>query len=418
MDTHSSPSSCTGSTIRVNSRSALLTSLNWLVIIRERSISCQTRKTFYATSSSGSSLVDIKQSDPLGLWGVSQVKGRLASDNILITRNAIRKSLHDNFDDEFEFRFVGKKRLKHRAPLNALGSWHQEHADGHEKLGEQALEIGKGIHLPIYASKDQFSAWLHSLVLMPNVRKSESIAHYYLDLVEGRGYRISIQITVDKGSEVGKMIEIHEQLRSHAAPDFVLPEWPFAATIPSTDNTPIESFWRWKRNGEGKSIRLVLQEGSASGVFLPNDEIHKYIVRLGPSCMDLTIDRQTFYWIWVPFIQSRLDIFRDYWNNHRIGKSKTKLNASGSSPKNMFINPQAGRVTAKDCSIRVSPELVKEIRENYGGAEARDKAYRFVSQVFQAEADGAYVQLGCPEIKLDSIWSVFTAVVCILEKSN
>ncbi|KAJ7652044.1 hypothetical protein DFH06DRAFT_1270377 [Mycena polygramma] len=124
-----------------------------------------------------------------------------------------RGQLWLNFDDEFEFRFVGKKRLKHRAPLNALGSWHQEHADGHEKLGEQALEIGKGIHLPIYASKDQFSAWLHSLVLMPNVRKSESIAHYYLDLVEGRGYRISIQITVDKGSEVGKMIEIHEQLR-------------------------------------------------------------------------------------------------------------------------------------------------------------------------------------------------------------
>lgn len=100
----------------------------------------------------------------------------------------MRVILHDHFDDEFADRFVGSKRKrKFRTPLNALGPWHQEHQDGHEKMAQQGLNIGDGIHLPIYASKDQFSAYVHALVLMPKVRTSMTMAHYYLDLVEARG---------------------------------------------------------------------------------------------------------------------------------------------------------------------------------------------------------------------------------------
>lgn len=93
------------------------------------------------------------------------------------------------------------------------------------------------------------------------------------------------------------------------------------------------------------------------------------------------------------------------------------MNGLGSSPKNMLLNPSSVRVTARDCSIRVSPQLVQEICEVYSGAEGRDAAYRFVSRVFQAAADEAFVQLGRSEITLDSIWSVFTDVVQILELS-
>lgn len=108
-------------------------------------------------------------------------------------------------------------------------------------------------------------------------------------------------------------------------------------------------------------------------------------------------------------------MFRDYWNNHRIQKSNKKKNPSGSSPKNLLLNPMAGRISARDCSIRVNPETVHELREAYGGVEARDAAYRFVSVEFQALADTAYVSLGCPEVNLESVWSIFTSVINILE---
>ncbi|KAJ7475578.1 hypothetical protein B0H11DRAFT_2235281 [Mycena galericulata] len=106
-----------------------------------------------------------------------------------------------------------------------MGPFHQEHSDGHEKLSEQGLDIGAGIHLPIYASKDQFSSFVHELLLMPNVRKANAIAHYYLDLVEHRGFKISLQLTTDMGSEVNEMHKIHETLRDEVAPEFTLPKY-------------------------------------------------------------------------------------------------------------------------------------------------------------------------------------------------
>lgn len=107
-------------------------------------------------------------------------------------RDDLRTILHDEYDEEFEDRFVGSKRKEgiKRVPLFSLGPWHQEHSDGHEKLAEQGLNIGKEISLPIYGSKDQFSAFVHALVILPNVRDRIAIAHYYLDNVEQRGCKL------------------------------------------------------------------------------------------------------------------------------------------------------------------------------------------------------------------------------------
>ncbi|KAJ7115426.1 hypothetical protein C8R44DRAFT_928484 [Mycena epipterygia] len=317
-------------------------------------------------------VMDLKQSDVAGGWGVTQVKGQLAN--------------------------AGK--AKHRTPLKAFGPWHQEHSDGHEKLSEQGLDIGIGIHLPIYGSKDQWSSFVHALLLMPNVRNRTAIAHYYLDLVEARDFTISAQLITDLGSEVDEMHKIHEQLRYEVAPELVPPEHPHGLKQSSTNNTPIESFWRWLRDGDGHSTKQVLQEGAATGIFLPNDEIH----------------RQTFYWLWVPLIQDGLDNFREYWNTHKLQKSKGKKNAYGSSPQNMLINPKSVIATARDCSIKVNPETVQRLRETYGGEEARDTAFRFISREFQAEADGIYVDLGCPEIILPTAWNVFQQVVKELQR--
>ncbi|KAJ7452923.1 hypothetical protein FB451DRAFT_1521089 [Mycena latifolia] len=353
-------------------------------------------------------VMDLKPGDVAGGWGVTQTKGRLANVGVLIhtkllvlglnsLRDALCQILHDEFGDEFDSRFVGKKKLlKHRTPLKALGPFHQEHCDGHEKLSEQGLDIGAGIHLPIYASKDQFS----SFILMPNVRLGNYIAHYYMDLVERRGFKISLQLTTDMGSEVIEMHKIHVVLRDDVAPQFTPPQWPHGVKQSSTNNTPIESFWRWLQDGEGHSTKMTLQSGAATGIFLPHDEIH----------------RQTFYWLFVPLIQEGLDNFRQYWNNHRLGKSKGKLNGSGSSPLNMLISPTSAIPTARDCSINVNPDTLYRLREAYGGEEARDAAFRFVSREFQADADGVYADLGCPEITLPTAWDIFSQVVEELQR--
>ncbi|KAJ7037361.1 hypothetical protein C8F04DRAFT_1256935 [Mycena alexandri] len=346
-------------------------------------------------------VVDAKEDDPAGGWGVDQTKGRLANKGILVARDDLREILHDHFPEEFDARVAGRKRAEqHRTPLEAFGPWHQEHSDGHEKLAQQGLRMGDGIHLPIYASKDQWSAFLHSLILLPNVRNSNAIVHHYLDLVEDRGYKISIQLVTDQGSEVNEMHKVHERLRREAAPLYQPPEFPFGVKQSSTKNTPIESFWRWLRDGDGHSVKLILQNGSASGIFLPNDAVHMAV----------------FYWLWVPIIQDGLDTYRAYWNNHKIRKSAMKINPSGSCPINMFTNPASVNVAAKQCYINVNPKTVAELRIAYGGEEGRSKAYRWVSEEFKFNADAIYYNLGAPERSLSNGWNVFKLMVAKIEE--
>lgn len=62
-----------------------------------------------------------------------------------------------------------------------------------------------------------------------------------------------------------------------AAPEFTVEEWPPTKKLPSTNNTPIESFWRWQRNGEGHTIKMIIQSGADRGIFCPQLPVHKYV---------------------------------------------------------------------------------------------------------------------------------------------
>ncbi|EPQ56366.1 hypothetical protein GLOTRDRAFT_40380, partial [Gloeophyllum trabeum ATCC 11539] len=140
--------------------------------------------------------------------------------------------------------------------------------DGHEKLAEQGLQMGKGVHLPIYALKDQYLSFLHACVIMPNRHEGHIIAHYYLNLIESRGVHISIQLMIDKGSEVNEMIKIHEALRIEAAPDYTSDTWLMMVQFSSIHNTPFKSFWWWKQDGDGHTLHYVLQVGVEQDIFV------------------------------------------------------------------------------------------------------------------------------------------------------
>lgn len=60
---------------------------------------------------------------------------------------------------------------------------HQVHVDGHEKTSAQALRMGS-VSLPVYALKDQWGAYVHLLITVPNVRLATTCGHIYLDFVE------------------------------------------------------------------------------------------------------------------------------------------------------------------------------------------------------------------------------------------
>jgi hypothetical protein len=79
-------------------------------------------------------------------------------------------------------RFPGARAIK-RSPLSAVGPFHQDHSDGHDKLNSQALRMGN-VSLPIYGIKDQWTSFFKHLVTIPNNRLATTIGHVHLDCVE------------------------------------------------------------------------------------------------------------------------------------------------------------------------------------------------------------------------------------------
>jgi len=95
--------------------------------------------------------------------------------------------MHAYFPAGFDSRFPGKRKaLTPRTPLSSLGPFNEVSADGHEKLGQQALRMGD-IGLPIYGYKDKWSDTLLKLSLVPSCRSPGTIGHLFLDFVQEYG---------------------------------------------------------------------------------------------------------------------------------------------------------------------------------------------------------------------------------------
>lgn len=129
---------------------------------------------------------------------------------------------------------------------------------------------------------------------------------------------------------------------------------------------------------------------------------------------DSLIHSDVFNWLWPRLLQDRLDLFREYWNNHYLRPQKDKMLPSGTSPRQIWEAPESVSPTARNCSVKVRPELVSQLRDSIGGVDGRHHAYAFVTQEFKAVADNAYYNIGCPAIDLTNAWNVFTRIVDVL----
>ncbi|KAJ7659812.1 hypothetical protein DFH06DRAFT_1130567 [Mycena polygramma] len=243
-------------------------------------------------------------------------------------RDTIRKIMLEHFPLGFDNRFPGKKKSGiPRTALNSNGSFHEVSSDGHEKLGKQALEMGD-IGLPIYGYKDKWSDTIPFMRFVPNSRTKGAIGHLYLDFIEDGG-AIPIQLTTDKGSEIGWQYAIQDALR----------------VIKSVHNTIIEGFWRWLKEKMGLNLKSIILVGKEERIFNANVDFHLPL----------------FYWIFVPLLQARLDEFRLWWNHHRVRTQPEKNMPSGHVPLDAFDHPQ--NYGGLDCRIPVPQAAVDELRE-------------------------------------------------------
>ncbi|KAJ7934744.1 hypothetical protein B0H13DRAFT_1516469, partial [Mycena leptocephala] len=122
--------------------------------------------------------------------------------NLCFEFNFLKCIIQTHFSDFVHMCCPGRRKgPKKCSALDAIGIFQEIHVDGHEKLGEKALRMGPGIGIDIYGMRDHVGKILW-LVVIPNSRLSDTIGHVFLDMVS-KYKAISIQVTIDGGSELG-----------------------------------------------------------------------------------------------------------------------------------------------------------------------------------------------------------------------
>ncbi|KAJ7291675.1 hypothetical protein C8J57DRAFT_1588176 [Mycena rebaudengoi] len=312
-------------------------------------------------------VIDKVQMDTLQNNGPNYFKTVLQQEGIMIPRDTVRKIMLEHFPLGFDNRFPGKKKSAiPRVGLNSNGPFHEVSSDGHEKLGKQALDM-----------------------VEPQLR----LDICNLDFIETTG-AIPIQMTTDKGSEIGWQYAIQDALRHAFAPDIDPEIYPICRIIKSVHNTIIEAFWRWFKEKKGLNLKAVILIGKVERIFSPNVEFHL----------------QLFYWIFVPLLQAQLEEFRIWWNHHRVRSQKEKNMPSGHVPYDALDHPQ--NYGGMDCRIPVPQAAVDDLRqmvtEDVG---PRDAHLSWYSAEFHVLADQVYAEIGRPTLSVDTAWDVFQTML-------
>ena len=203
------------------------------------------------------------------------------------------------------------------------------HMDGYHKL--------KPFGFCIHGCVDGFSRRIIWLEVQRSNKNPSVVAKYFLDSIRAaRG--CPARVYTDPGTENGLVAAIQCYLRGEGS------EYAGSLAhkyVTSTSNQRIECQWSHFR-----------KQRSSWWIDFFNDLIESDI-------LNLTIDlhKEALWFCFAELIQGDLDKVKDYWNSHRIRKSKYALIAG--VPDMMYFLPEEfGR---SDCLFQVSTEKVMEM---------------------------------------------------------
>ncbi|THU86271.1 hypothetical protein K435DRAFT_822181 [Dendrothele bispora CBS 962.96] len=112
--------------------------------------------------------------------GPNVILNILARDHTPLPRRKVREVMKEEYPEGALLRRPGNHNKIPRKKLEI-------HADGHEKLSAQALDMG-GVGIPIYGFRQKVG-YLQKYNVIPNARSTDVVGHLYLDMIVEAGYR-------------------------------------------------------------------------------------------------------------------------------------------------------------------------------------------------------------------------------------
>ncbi|KZT33772.1 hypothetical protein SISSUDRAFT_1088133 [Sistotremastrum suecicum HHB10207 ss-3] len=238
-------------------------------------------------------------------------------------------------------------------------------------------------HLFLHVGLEVFSGRVLWLKIWWTNRNPRLVCSWYLDVIEELGFMPELTQS-DRGSENHGIANAQTDLRHILLPS--LGETLQHRWRGKNRNIKPEIFWSRLRRHWVRGFENRLEWGVQRGYY---DESQPF-------------ERMVFFYVFIPWLQGELDLFRDR-VNHTRRRADKHVTRPRDPPENIFRAPEKFKV--KDDKVLVSDAGCHTVRQRY--APPNHPVFNLVHPEFAAVADECYVAIGAPEVNYSSCWSVY-----------
>ncbi|KAF8996698.1 hypothetical protein BDQ17DRAFT_1249445 [Cyathus striatus] len=252
--------------------------------------------------------------------------------------------------------------------------------DQHDKW---KYKFGLGLHTGI----DPFAGKIHWLKVWHTNSNPKLILSYYLETIENLG-SMPLVTQSDPGSENFGLANGHTFLRHYHDPALqgtLQHRW-----MHSKKNVKPEITWSQLRRRFTPGFEDILERGINEDFYHP----------------DHTIEAMVFRWVFIPWLQSELDGYKDRVNNTAKRADRNKVLPHG-VPNDIFENPNEYGVL--DFKIPVKIEAIQEARTLF--SPPTDPVFELVPNTFSNLTQNIYLRHGSPIITRNNVWDVYLFIL-------
>ncbi|KAJ7728282.1 hypothetical protein DFH07DRAFT_757330, partial [Mycena maculata] len=247
--------------------------------------------------------------------------------------------------------------------------------DQHDK---RKYKFGSAPHTGI----DPFIGFTHWLKIWWTNSNPRLVLSYYLDEVEEQGYGPLVSQS-DPGTENFGLANGHTLIRHFHDPSL-------RGTLQH----------RWMR--EKKNVMPEISWSQLRHRFTPGfEDILDIGVNNGWYDPDILLEALVFRWVFIPWLQKKLDSYRERVNNTAKRADRNKVLPHG-VPNDMAEHP--GDYGVLDFKIKVEQEAIDMVRALY--APPDDEVFQLVPPDFHAIITQMYAEIGQPAVTRESCWNI------------
>ncbi|KAI0080982.1 hypothetical protein K474DRAFT_1704269 [Panus rudis PR-1116 ss-1] len=248
--------------------------------------------------------------------------------------------------------------------------------------------------LYLHIGLEPFSGRILWLKIWWTNRNPRRVCSYYLDTVENLGGVIPVLTQSDHGTENNGIANAQTVLRHRLDPSLRHSlQHKFKG---AKRNIKPEIAWRLLRQNWVPGFEEVLEFGTHFGLYDPED----------------ILQRLVFHYVFIPWLQSELDIYVQDFNYTKGRRNRKKATPHG-RPMDIYLDPP--KYNSLDFSIKVPQEYIDDVRQQF--APPDHHCFELVPPAFAAKAEDFYSSLIGPRQprNRDFVWSIYAELLAFFQ---